>query len=149
MFASRIVVVSPKIERLNAPNDLLKRFVGRVAGSAVGSDSGDADRPQGFGALFAFNDNYKLSVLQPMDTVKWQVGDFQIALRLASIGVSPNESLFPVALNAFVQRDQSAVGVANFKNNSALKVLVGSQVFQGNAKCVANSVNGATREAMK
>jgi hypothetical protein len=134
---------------LDALNDLLKRFVGRVASCAVSSDSGDADRPQGFGALFAFNDDHKVGVLEFVNAIKGQVGNFQVTLRFASIGVSPNESLFPAAFYAFVQRDQSAVGVANFKSDAALKVLVGSQVFQGNAECVANSVNGATREAMK
>jgi hypothetical protein len=84
-----------------------------------------------------------------MDAIERQVSDFQVTLRLAPIGMSPNESLFAIALNAFVQRDQSAVGVANFKSNAALKVLVGSQVFQGNPECVTNSVNGTTREAMK
>jgi hypothetical protein len=83
-----------------------------------------------------------------MDAIERQVSDFQVALRFAPIGVSPNEGLLTVALNALMQRDQSAVGVANFKSNAALKVLVGSQVFQGNAKCVANSINGATREAV-
>jgi hypothetical protein len=149
MFASRIVVISPQIDCLDALNDLLKRFVGRVAGCAVSGDSGDADRPQGFGTFFAFNDDHKVGVLEFVNAIKGQVGNFQVTLRFASIGVSPNESLFAAAFYAFVQRDQSAVGVANFKSNAALKVLVGSQVSQGNAKCVANSVNGATREAMK
>jgi hypothetical protein len=149
MLASRVVVVRPKIDCWGSLNNLLKRFVSGVASCAVSGDSGDANRPKGFGALFTFNDDHEVSVLKFVNAVKGQVSDFQVALRFAPIGVSPNEGLLAVALNALMQRDQSAVGVANFKGDASFQVLFGSQVSQGNAKCVANSVNGATREAMK
>jgi hypothetical protein len=126
VLASCVIVVAPKVNSWGAFNDLPKRFIGGVAGSAVGSNSGDADRPKSVGALFAFNDDHKLSALKSMDAIERQVSDFQVALRFAPIGVSPNEGLLSITLNAFVQRDQSAVGVADFKSDAALKVLLGS-----------------------